>query len=515
MKLKKMLSLLLAIVMLLSMAACGGNKNQNNPNANGGDGPAGTLNIVAADFGYGINWLKALAQVYMAQNKNATIKVEGTVIPHQIISQIEGGLAKYDMIFSTSELYLSKDYFVNLNDIYASAPEGETKTIAEKVGSLNSGFQYKGDYYSMPYVMSPTSMVVNDTTMKEIYGDNYTLPNTTDEMMKLFDELKTKGVYPFIDTPSAAYTSALVQTWWAQYDISGYDNYYLGQYVDENGQTQKAMNGESLIQPGKLKALKLAATLLNVENGYNHRYADAMDFAEAQLVFCGHGYGNIDTKKVAFMPNGSWLENEMETTLAEYPVEMRMFRTPVFSAIIETLPDKSVADDAELSALITAIDAGSTALSGTGYEVTQNDFDKVKTARSYVNHVSDGHQVGIVKTCQNQELAKDFLKFMASDAASSLVMKELGGLTLAYGFMPSDDKTANVSSFIQSAYDLCDGAIFINHHGTDKISDIHITRNPNGYIGTLISGSSTAEDVYNEDVTKYTAEWQYLLSATE
>ena len=105
--------------------------------------------------------------------------------------------------------------------------------------------------------------------------------------------------------------------------------------------------------------------------------------------------------------------------------------------------------------------------------------------------------------------------FMASDAASSLVMKELGGLPLAYGFMPSDDKTANVSSFIQSAYDLCDGAFFINHHGTDKISDIHITRNPNGYIGTLISGSSTAEDVYNEDVTKYTAEWQYLLSATE
>ncbi len=514
MKTKKVLSLLLALVMLLSMAACGGNKNPQ-VNNGGGDGPAGTLNIVAADFGYGINWLKAIAQVYMAQNKNATIKIEGTVIPHQIISQIEGGLAKYDMIFSTSELYLSKDFFVNLDDVYASIPNGEEKTIAEKVGTLNSAFQYKGEYYSMPSVMSPTSMVVNDTTMKEIYGDNYTLPNTTDEMMKLFDELKTKGVYPFIDTPSASYTSALVSTWWAQYDTTGYDNYFLGQYVDENGETQKAMNGESLNQPGKLKALELAAEILNRKNGYNHQYADAMDFAEAQLVFCGHGYGNLDTKKVAFMPNGSWLENEMETTLAEYPVEMRMFRTPVFSAIIETVPDKSIADDAELSALITAIDAGSTALSGTGYEVTQNDFDKVKTARSYVNHVSDGHQVGIVKTCESVELAKDFLRFLASDAASSLAMKELGGLTLAYGFMPSEDKTAEVSSFIQSVYDLCEGAVFMNHHGTDKINGVHITRNPNGYIGTLISGTSTAEDVYNEDVTKYTAEWQYLLSATE
>ena len=510
MKLKKTLSLFLAIVMLLSMVACGG---QNNPaNTGGGDGPAGTLNIVAADFGYGITWLKALAQVYMAQNKNATIKVEGTVIPHQLLSQIEGGLTKYDLFFGTSELYLRSDYFVNLNDIYASAPTGETKTVAEKIGTLDSSFKYNDNYYSMPYVMSPTALVVNDTTMKEIYGNNYTLPNTTDEMMKLFDELKTKGVYPFIDTASASYTSGLIRTWWVQYDSEAYDNYFLGQYIDENGQLQKAANGESLTQPGKLKAMELGAKLLNIDNGYNHQYADAMDFAEAQIVFCGHGYGNLDTKKVAFMPNGSWLENEMEMTLEEYPIEFRMFRVPVLSAMIENLPDKSVENDAELSALITAIDGGSTAISGTGYEVTQNDFDRVKEARSYVEHVSDGHQAGIVKTCKNVELAKDFLLFMASDAASSLVMKELGGLTLAYGFMPSADKTVEVSAFIKSVYDVCNGATFINHHGTDKIGSLHMTYNPNGYIGTLISGQKSGEDIYEEDIEKYSSEWQYITS---
>ncbi len=514
MKLKKVLSLFLAVVMILSMVACGGNKN---PQANngGGDGPAGTLNIVAADFGYGITWLKALAQVYMAQNKNATIKVEGTVIPHQLLSQIEGGLAKYDLFFGTSELYLRSDYFVNLNDIYASTPAGETKTVAEKVGSLNSGFKYKDNYYSMPYVTSPIAMVVNDTTMKEIYGDNYTLPNTTDEMVKLFDELKTKGVYPFIDTASASYTSSLMKTWWTQYDSAAYDNYFLGQYVDANGEIQKAQNGESLEQPGKLKALELGAMLLNIDNGYNHQYADAMDFAEAQLVFCGHGYGNLDTKKVAFMPNGSWLENEMEMTLAEYPIEFRMFRVPVLSAMIENLPDKSVENDAELSALITAIDGGSTAISGTGYEVTQNDFDRVKEARSYVDHVSDGHQAGIVKTCKNVELAKDFMKFLASDAASSLVMKELGGLTLAYGFTPSEDKTVEVSGFIKSVYDVCEGATFVNHHGTDKLNGLHMTNNPNGFIGTLITGQNSGKDIYDEDIEKYTSEWQYLVSSTQ
>lgn len=512
MKLKKVLSLFLAIIMILSMAACGGNKNPQTNNG-GGDGPAGTLNIVAADFGYGINWLKAMAQVYMAQNKNANIKVEGTVIPHQIISQIEGGLAKYDLIFSASELFLSKEYFVNLDDLYASVPAGEDKTIAEKVGTLNTNFQYKGEYYSMPYMMSPTAIVVNDTTMKELYGDNYTLPNTTDEMMKLFDELKTKGVYPYIDS-AAGYTSTLIRTWWAQYDNTAYDNYFLGQYIDENGQTQKALKGESLIQPGKLKALELGAKLLNVNNGYNHYYAASMDFAEAQLAFCGHGYGSLDTKKVAFTPNGAWLENEMEMTLAEYPIEFRMFRVPVFSAMIENLPDKSVENDAELSALITAIDSGSTALSGTGYEVTQNDFDKVKNARALVPHFSDGHQVGIVKTCKSVELAKDFLKFMASDAASSLVMKELGGLTLSYGFMPSEDNRAELSPFIQSVYDVCDGATFLNNHGADKIGDLQITRNPNGYVGMLLTGEKTGKEIYDEDVEKYTSEWQFLIAAS-
>lgn len=514
MKIKRVVCLLLSCVMVLSLAACNGQSKPGNSNVNS-DGPAGSLNIVAADFGYGINWLKALAQVYMSQNPNASIKIEGTVIPHQLLSQIEGGLAKYDMFFGTSELFLSKDYFVNLDDVYAAIPAGESKTIEEKVDSLTAGFQYKGEYWSVPYVQSPMGMVVNDTTMREIYGENYTLPNTTDEMMALFEELIDKGVYPMIDAASCGYTSSLIKTWWVQYDPEGYDNYFLGQYVDENGLLQKAQNGESLEQLGKKKALELGATILNVSNGYNHPFATSMDFAEAQLVFCGHGYGNIDNKKVAFMPNGAWLENEMEMTLSEYPVDFRMFKVPVFSDIIEVLPDKSIADDAELSALISAIDAGSAELAGTGYEVTQNDYDRVKKARGYVDHVSSGHQAGIVKTCKSVELAKDFLVFLASDQASSIVMNELAGLTLSYGFMPSEEKLAQCTPFVQSVYSMIEGAEFINAHGTDKINGLHFSYNPNGYIGTLVTGESTAIDIYEGDIEQYSSEWQYLLSSTE
>ena len=56
-KAKKILALTLSVLMLLSMVACGG--------GNGGQvvnpGASIKLKFVAADFGYGTGWLKAIA----------------------------------------------------------------------------------------------------------------------------------------------------------------------------------------------------------------------------------------------------------------------------------------------------------------------------------------------------------------------------------------------------------------------------------------------------------------------
>ena len=513
---KKLVSLLLALVMVLSLAACAGQNNGgiNAGNQGGGNGPSGTLRIAVANFGYGTDWLQSLAQVYMAKNRNAKIIVEGTVIPYQLLQQIEGGFTKYDIFFGTAELHYKSEYFVELSDLYASVPEGENKTIEEKIGSLTENFRYNGKYYAVPYVMSPTGMVVNEDTMREVYGEDYPLPNTTNEMLAIFDELKAKNVVPFIDT-STGYVKSLIQTWFIQYDSVGYHNYYTGYYIDENGETQRALNAESMMQPGKEIAMQLGYTLLDSSLGYNHPYAGSMDFAEAQIAFCGHGYGSIDERKIAFTPNGAWLENEMELTLEEYPVDLRMFRVPVISEIINVLPDQSVANDAELSALITAIDAGSTSLSGSGYEVTQNDFDRVREARSYVDHVSDGHQAGIVKTCQSVELAKDFLRFLASDAASSLAMDELDGLTLAYGYTPAEDQTAECSYFIQSVYDTIEGCTWVNHHGTDKLNGLNLAADINGLASVFLIGEKDGKTVYKEDIQKYQAQGKYMLATEE
>ena len=132
-KAKKLLALILAMLMLMSMTACGeGQVQQGGVNQN--PGASVKLKIVAADFGYGTNWLKAIAQVYMSQNRNVSIQIEGTPIPHQLLSQIEGGLDAYDIFLGTSPLGRlgENGYFVCIDDVVNATCEGEEKTVLEK-----------------------------------------------------------------------------------------------------------------------------------------------------------------------------------------------------------------------------------------------------------------------------------------------------------------------------------------------------------------------------------------------
>ena len=508
---KKLLALTLAILMVLPLVACGSGSNGHNPDA------STKLDIVAADFGYGIKWLEAIAQAYMSKNPDVSIKVHKTVIPHQLLSNIEGGLTTYDIFMGTSGPMVDKGekgVFVNLDDLYASVVEND-QTLADKLGTLAPYMGYNGHYYAVPYVASNVGMVVNHDTMRALYGDNYTLPNTTDEFFKLSDDIKTKGAYPFIDTSN--YSEYLIETWWAQYDPTGYANYWTGMYVDENGETKQALNGESLNQPGKLAALKLVDTLLNPMYGYNHRYAKDMDLQQGQLALIGEGFGDIDTKKVAFVVNGSWLENELEMILGEFPADLTMFRVPVISSIIEVLPDKSVANDAELSALISAIDAGSTALSGDGYEVTQNDFDRVRNARFAISQNTTAHTAAITSCCQNVDAAKDFLRFLATDEASAIAARALKGVSLPFGYVPSTDKGYEISKFVSSANALNQNASYIGHASTTlTLNGLSISK----LIGTNLcttmrNNLMSGEQIYNEDVLYYTNDWQFIIGAAK
>ena len=125
-------------------------------------------------------------------------------------------------------------------------------------------------------------------------------------------------------------------------------------------------------------------------------------------------------------------------------------RTPVISSIINVVPDKSIADDKELSALIKAIDANDISLKGQGYDVTQKDYDRVKETRSIVRQGGGGQAV-IPDYASAKDVAIDLLRFMATDICQEeCYIKECYGLTSAMEY--SMEKYTQLSNYVQDIH---------------------------------------------------------------
>ena len=110
---------------------------------------------------------------------------------------------------------------------------------------------------------------------------------------------------------------------------------------------------------------------------------------------------------------------------------IKMMKTPIICSIIEKCT--TIENDAELSALVKAIDAGSKSLTGTGYDVNQKDFDKISEARSIVCSVGPAQSV-IPAYAKGKEIAIDFLRFMATDRGIVEYAKGTNGSTLDFYF---------------------------------------------------------------------------------
>lgn len=507
---KKILGLLLAICLAFSFVGCGGTGD------NGGkenDPSKKTISICVTNFGYGYSWLEKVSRAYENQHKDVKINITTTVLPYSILGQIEGGLTKFDIFFGTAQLYgyVENGYFLNLDNVFNAIPDGESKTVKEKLGVKAADYLYLDHYCAFPYVESNCALLVNYTTLDTLLGKgNYELPRTTNEMFALSNRVRSAGGYAFGTSLSDNYFSYMLSTLWAQYDYDGYKNYWYGTTGTEGDRTLCA-HGESLEQPGKLAALKIIEQIMKKTNGYVIKEAAQMTFAEASLQFCGQGYGFLDNKLVAFTPNGAWFENEARDFLEENPQDIGFEFFPVISTIINMVPDRSIENDAELSALIKAIDAGSASLVGTGYEVTQADYDYVKRARFLSESNTAAHQCGIVATTENVSICEDFLTFLASDVAAKIISKELTGLTTPF-YSTLNDDAIQKSDFVRRVLEYGEKAETLIHAGNQKMfmHGLSLIRDDKGWIPYLFQGTSTADKISQDDYNFYMSRWDYL-----
>jgi hypothetical protein len=294
-------------------------------------------------------------------------------------------------------------YEVN-NRVYATAQD-------EEAGNYH--------YYTVQWSDPNYSIVYN----KDVWKSDWEMPNTTDELLALAETIKnTSGYTPFIWSAQAPYWWEVGNLWMSQYqgleDMYGEQGFWSG--YDENGNKNTP---DMWKRRGLLYALDVLDELVKADNGYQHTLSMSVNFTTAQGYFC------LPENKIAMMPNGDWLYNEMKTN---YPkANLRMMALPVVSAIRHH-PDceGTIANDAELSALIAAIDAGETAISGTGYNVSQKAFNKIYSARKMYGCGPNIQSLMVSPTWSDSlPLVKDFMLYLASEEGQIKFAQGAGGNT--------------------------------------------------------------------------------------
>lgn len=372
---------------------------------------SGDLSIRVWEGGYGSQYVYNVADGFKKKFPKVNITIKPTAERQVVYGEIVGFNKEYDIFFNESILFKEIGLMEPLDDVYSYKWNGEEKTIGEKMDPMYYNAYYKdGHHYFINAYTGAWGLMYQNSLV-----DSENLPVTTDELIQVCEGLKGQ-VAPIIFAGGQAtdYWTYAYYNLLAQYEgINAWNLYQLGMTPESNGEYDPA----SAYPIGMLRALEAVEELLWYPNAYIHPQSTGYQYIVAQKKF-------LDGE-AAFMWGGSWMLNEMQDL---YPDgkgnDVEMMKMPVISSVVEKCTsitgENGGTADQELAALIRAIDAGSTALSGDGYSVTQADYDKIYEARNVVYVNGESATAIIPKVAQNKELAKLFLKYMYSDEGIKL-----------------------------------------------------------------------------------------------
>lgn len=491
---KKTMFIILTSLVLFGLFGCGKTEAPNTP---------ADIEILFWESGYGREYLDKIIEAFEAKYPHYNVTLETTADGTFMSSKLGLG-ADYNttdimMGICDDAAILSKvdgEYPVlDLADIFNSKIDGESKTIAEKLGvSIMKTLQFPdGKYYSIPYVGGITGLAYNADV---IDGSSFVLPRTTDELIRLANDLKADGKTPFIHFNEGGYWMYMVYAWACQYETQ---DVFYDRLV--NPTLEKLTEKSS----GLYKSLKVMENLIgNVSN--NYQGSNTLAFTDAQTYFLNG--------KAVMMANGAWMENEMASNYKPGEKNYAMMKTPVISSIIEKCP--SIENDAELAALVEAIDFGITALESTEYSVTQDDYDRVKEARSCLLNNAAGHGMVIPSYSNAIDAAKEFVKFYFSDEAIKIFEETTNSHSVAsYSGNNLTDKS-DFSDWANCIYELTETSTFVTDVSFLKsrhaIFEVGCTLEGGVDIIKAMSAANpgdrlTADGVWSKIETKHRKDW--------
>lgn len=483
-----------ALMAVSALTACGPIKRGggDTPEPEGPSTPDGLANSITVHYyagGFGSETNKLLSADFKALT-GKTVKWEPSYTPNEIQQLVVNGQEKFDVVMPLLNMYQAEDakMLEDITSVYNSTFEGESKAIKDKMNqSLYEYIEAKdGKRYQMFSQNSVSAFCYNADTLDEAFGkDQWELPRTTNELFDMGNQLKAKRYYTVCLATGINYNWDYIGTvWWAQYDgKEKFEHYWYGEYWDEATDDWK-QGVEINDSDGRKYSLQTLSRLLANKNGYSHALASRMTFEDAQRAFLGGGYVD-DKKKVAFMVNGDWLENEMSSYLLSHPQNIGMMRAPVVSEIINKL--STVNSDEKLSEVVAAVDNGDTSVDG----VSAADFETVRQARLMGYTATPNYPIGIPKNRPENKkaLAKKFLTYLYSDRAQKIIAKELKGLSYPAGYVP--DETVPVSNFVRTRLDA---------FGNDMIAIFPHNKSQmvyRGGLGDLVNSNGPDAKLYN------------------
>ena len=507
---KKLVSILLSVLLMASLAGCGVETDPSNPyaNDNKADGD-NTLDIMAINKGYGVSWLIALADAFTAKHPDIEITIRTETDDTILSNQLEMGLAysKYDLFFSSltpSDVSLLAD----LSEVYNGAPDGEAIKERMDPALLRSFVSEDASgntvYYSMPWVQSLGGLLANNEALASALGADWQTKypvRTSAELESLAAVLKWKNLPAFIHAADTSYYQYMYEVWWAQYEgLDAIGDFFRGRSYDAEGNPTLSPN--IFLQEGRMKAVEALESLLSPAKGYFYDISNNIGWNETQTRFM---LGNA-----AFLPLGDWTVREMSSSFPNS--DLRMLRTPVVSS----LGTKLGITEEELRAVIDYADgvtAEAPQLSPTKNYTAQEVIEEVTAARKITFSYADRHTAFVASYGRGKQHAMEFLKFMTSDEGQKIFAETMQGPTLPFGYDVSKDAEIwnTYSQFAKSRWDIAkDASLYLYRFdlplGQQGLLPFRMTSvAPLEVLVTRDNDRKTATDIIMADYNYYTA----------
>ena len=514
---KKPLLLVSIIAMAFSLSGCKNNAGGEN-----------VLDIFATNAGYGINWIKDMVNGFKnaswVKEKYPELKVNfgngdydsGSSIGSKITTGSERA-NKYDLLFSCNpcgDSYgngINTTYYEDLSDVYNGAIPGESdydgtegKQLKDKMDSNiyeTNKTQFPNDtndyLLSFPWIVGSEGIIYNKTKL-DSYISSYEIPRTTNELISLLRNLSTLMAgdddYPWVTLNGGDYNDGATIMWWTQYEgVEQYNRFFEGK--DSSG-NYSSINFQ---QTGRLRALQTLENLYQEEFIHPDSYLGIKKFMTIQNRFI-RGIDGI------FMFQGDWFENENKDSVTDQT--FNWMKLPISSSLVEKC--ESINTDAELSLVIKCIDENkdyqTTKAAFTSGTLLEKDYLYLLEARK-VEYIMYGHQGYIPNYASGKEVAKDFLRYMATDEGINIMIKAGRGYKTAFNYYGED---GDYSILQNTRREILKDATMLkpksswylfNYGGLVPWKTLHPEQ---ALTATIAKDRKTAQQIYNEEVEYYT-----------